>query len=43
MKVILLKDVPSIGRTGEVRDVKDGYALHAQKGILAWCLQAEGA
>lgn len=38
MKVILLEDVKSLGKKGEVVNVSDGYArkLHFQKKTLDW-------
>ncbi len=28
MKIILIKDIPKIGRKGDVKDIADGYALN---------------
>lgn len=28
MRIILLKDVPKVGKRGEIRDIADGYALN---------------
>ena len=28
MKVVLLKDIPGVGRKNEVKNVSDGYALN---------------
>lgn len=48
MKVVLLKDVPGVGRKGEVKTVSDGYGLnfliprrHAEMGTPAAIVKAE--
>ena len=43
MKIILLKDIPKIGRRGDVKDVADGYAMNfvIPRGFGARATEAE--